>query len=176
VEVRAAGPAEAGVVARLLHDFNVEFATPTPGPAVLEARLGAMLAGDCAVALLAGEPAVAVALLTFRPSVWDAGPVALLEELYVRPDLRGRRIGQAVLERALAVARERGSETFEINVDEDDAGARRFYEAHGFANTEPGSTERLLYYWRAVWPQAALGGAAPGGRLPPHRSQARSTG
>jgi GNAT superfamily N-acetyltransferase len=147
---RVAHPADAAVVAELLHAFNLEFDTPTPGPEVLARRLRQMLARDDVVALLAGEPPVAVALLTFRPGIWDEGPVALLEELYVRPDLRGRGIGHTVLEHALAIAREHGSETFEINVDEGDTDARRFYEAHGFSNTEPGETERLLYYFRTL--------------------------
>jgi GNAT superfamily N-acetyltransferase len=147
---RVAEPADAAVVAELLHAFNVEFETPTPGAEVLTGRLRQMLARDDVVALLAGEPAVAVALLTFRPGVWDPGPVALLEELYVRPELRGRGIGHAVLEHAMAVARQRGSKTFEINVDEGDTDARRFYEAHGFSNTEPGQSERLLYYFRTI--------------------------
>ena len=147
---RVAEPADAEVAARMLHDFNVEFGTPTPGPAVLTERLRRMLPRDDVVVLLAGEPAVAVALLTFRPGLWGDGPVTLLEELYVRPDLRGRGIGHAVLERAMAIARERGSENFEINVDEGDTDARRFYEAHGFSNSEPGETERLLYYFRSL--------------------------
>jgi GNAT superfamily N-acetyltransferase len=147
---RVAEPADAAVVAELLHAFNVEFETPTPGAEVLTGRLRQMLARDDVVALLAGEPAVAVALLTFRPGVWDPGPVALLEELYVRPELRGRGSGHAVLEHAMAVARQRGSKTFEINVDEGDTDARRFYEAHGFSNTEPGQSERLLYYFRTI--------------------------
>jgi GNAT superfamily N-acetyltransferase len=145
---RVAAPGDAGVVAEMLHAFNLEFSTQTPGPQVLAERLRRLLARDDVVALLAGEPAAAVGLITFRPGVWDAGPVALLEELYVRPELRGGGIGHLMLERALAIARDRGSETFEINVDEGDTGARRFYEAHGFANTEPGQTERLLYYFR----------------------------
>lgn len=147
---RVAEPADAAIVAELLDAFNVEFDTPTPGAEVLTRRLRQMLARDDVVALLAGEPAVAVGLLTFRPSVWDAGPVALLEELYVRPELRGRTIGHTMLEHAMALARQRGSETFEINVDEGDVDARRFYEAHGFANTEPGESERLLYYHRRL--------------------------
>jgi GNAT superfamily N-acetyltransferase len=147
---RTAGVADAATVAALLHDFNTEFGDPSPGPAVLAERLARMLAREDVLALLSGEPAVAVALLTFRPGVWDTGPVALLEELYVQPPLRGRRIGHGLLELAMGQARERGSETFEINVDEDDVDARRFYEAHGFRNTEPGRTDRLLYYFRAL--------------------------
>jgi len=42
------------------------------------------------IALLTGDPAGAVALLTLRPNNWYEGPVALLDELYVAPELRGR--------------------------------------------------------------------------------------
>jgi GNAT superfamily N-acetyltransferase len=150
IAARLAGLADAAVVADLLHAFNVEFDTPTPGTEVLTTRLRRLLVRDDVAVLLAGEPSVAVALLTFRPGVWDDGPVALLEELYVQPQRRCRGIGGAVLERAMAIARERGSATLEINVDEGDTDARRFYEAHGFSNTEPGETERLLYYFRSL--------------------------
>ena len=44
-----------------------------------------LLATDETVAILAGTPAVAVALVTLRPNVWYAGRVALLDELYVAP-------------------------------------------------------------------------------------------
>ena len=73
-------------------------------------------------------------MLSFRVNVWYDGPVALLDELYVRPDMRGHRFGHALLETACRLARERGAETLEINVDGEDTDARRFYEAHGFAN------------------------------------------
>jgi GNAT superfamily N-acetyltransferase len=147
---RRASPADAAEVAEMLHAFNTEFDTPTPSVEVLTERLRRLLARDDMVALVAGDPATGLALLTFRPGVWDDGPVTLLEELYVRPGLRGRGIGHGLLEHALALAHERGSANLEINVDEGDTGARRFYEAHGFSNTEPGETERLLYYFRAL--------------------------
>jgi GNAT superfamily N-acetyltransferase len=150
VAVRRATPADAAVVAALLHDFNVEFATPTPPVEVLAKRLEQLLDGEDVVALLALEPPAAVALITFRPNVWYAGPVALLDELYVRPDLRGGGIGSALLARACALARGRGAELMEINVDEVDVGARRFYERHGFSNTEPGGTDRMLHYEREL--------------------------
>jgi GNAT superfamily N-acetyltransferase len=148
--VRVAGRDDAEVVAALLHDFNEEFETPTPGAEVLAARLRELLAGGSTIALLAGEPAGGVALLTLRPNVWYDGPVALLDELYVRPDLRGRGIGTALLHRAVEVVRERGGRLMEINVDEDDSGARRFYERHGFTNQPAGQSERMLYYEREL--------------------------
>ncbi|MGC9665506.1 GNAT family N-acetyltransferase [Planosporangium sp. 12N6] len=146
--VRRATVADAAVVADLLDAFNREFDWPSPGPAVLTVRLRRLLAGDHLVALLAGEPAVGVAVMSFRSNVWYEGPVAALDELYVRPDLRGQRFGHAMLEAACRLARERGAETLEINVDGEDTDARRFYEAHGFTNTEPGAAEPMFYYHR----------------------------
>jgi GNAT superfamily N-acetyltransferase len=153
--VRIADPADAAAAAGLLHDFNTEFATPSPGARVLERRLRTLLGRDDVIVLLAQDPPVALALVTFRPSVWDAGPVALLEELYVRPSLRSRGIGGALLEQAVSLVRERGSETFEINVDEGDVDAQRFYVAHGFAETGPGQDERAFYYYRRLDPSGA---------------------
>ena len=146
--VRVATPADAHAVARMLHDFNTEFGEPTPPVDVLTARLERLLAGDDVVALLAGEEGLA--LLTFRPSVWDEGPTALLEELYVVPDRRGQGIGGELIERAFAVARERGSETFQVNVDESDVDAQRFYEAHGVSARQAGSGERAFYFEREL--------------------------
>lgn len=152
--VRQATVADAGVVAELLDAFNREFGTPTPGPAVLEGRLRALLPGNDLLALLAvpsgqaEEPALGLALLSFRPSVWYEGPVATLDELYVRPDHRGRRIGHALLETACRLAVQRGAGTMEINVDGEDIDARRFYRAHGFTDTEPGATEPMYLYYR----------------------------
>jgi len=83
-----------------------------------------------------------------RPNVWHEGQVALLDELYVVPALRGQGIGSAVLDRAEAIARQRGAEMLEINVDGQDADARRFYERHGFT---PVGRERTAELLRAYW-------------------------
>ncbi|MET0460142.1 MAG: GNAT family N-acetyltransferase, partial [Ilumatobacteraceae bacterium] len=113
-------------------------------------RLRVLLAGDATLAILAGTPAVSVALITLRPNVWYAGPVALLDELYVEPDLRSQGIGSAVVELLLSTARTIGVDLIEINVDEGDVDAQRFYARHGFAATEAGSTERAFYYSREL--------------------------
>src|SRR3954447_5226418 len=148
--VRIATARDADVVAALLHDFNTEFETPSPGAPALAARLRELLPTDATIALLAGEPAGGLALVTLRPNVWYQGPVALLDELYVRPDLRGRGIGTALLERAVEHVRERDAELFEVNVDEGDTGARRFYGRHGFTTTPQGQSDRMLYYEREL--------------------------
>jgi GNAT superfamily N-acetyltransferase len=147
---RLATPADADEVARLLHDFNVEFDTATPGVEVLASRLRVLLASEQTFAILAGMPAVAVALVTLRPNVWFEGPVAVLDELYVVPASRGQGVGSRVIELLLTVVRGRSVGLIEINVDEGDVDAQRFYERHGFAATEPGSTERALYYAREL--------------------------
>jgi GNAT superfamily N-acetyltransferase len=147
---RLAEVADAGIVAALLDAFNREFDTPTPGPVVLATRLERLLAGGAVFAVLAGEPAMALALLTMRPNVWYDGPVALLDELYVEPGSRGQGVGSALLAGAEAIALLRGAELLEINVDGEDTAARRFYERHGYANREPGQDQPQLYYHREL--------------------------
>lgn len=142
--------AEAVTVARLLDAFNREYRTPTPGPAVLATRLRRLLAGTEVIVLLAGDPALAVALVTLRPTVWYEGPVALLDELYVVPVLRGRGLGSALLRAAEAITRQRGGGLLEINVDGQDLDARRFYERHGYTTIEPGQDQPVLYYYREL--------------------------
>jgi GNAT superfamily N-acetyltransferase len=147
---RVASTAEAATVAALLDAFNREYDTPTPGSGVLAERLERLLEGGDMIALLTGEPAVGVAVLTLRPNVWYDGPVALLDELYVVPAVRDQGLGTALLAAAEAVVRERGAELLEINVDAGDTDARRFYERHGYTNTEPGQDEPMLYYYREL--------------------------
>jgi GNAT superfamily N-acetyltransferase len=149
---RLATPDDAEEVASLLHDFNSEFDTPSPGVEALASRLRRLLAGDVTIAILAGTPAVGVGLVTFRPNVWYAGQVALLDELYVVPALRSKGIGSALVDHLMSLARSRGVDLVEINVDEGDVDAQRFYERHGFSATEPGSTERAFYYSQELAP------------------------
>ena len=148
--VRIAGPEDADVLARLQHDFNSEFSSPTPGPAVFAERMRELLGGQPTIALIAEDPAAGFAWMTLRPNPHYPGPVALLDELYVVPELRSRGIGGELLERVFALAVERGCEALEINVDEGDVDARRFYERHGCSATDPDTGERALYYYREL--------------------------
>ena len=147
---RAALPSDAETVARLLDAFNREYDAPTPGPEVLTTRLRSLLVGSDVIAFLAGDPAVGVALVTLRPNVWYDGPVALVDELYVLPEARGRGVGSALLVAVESLTRERGGQLIEIAVDGADTEAHRFYERHGYTATEAGQDQPSFYYHRSV--------------------------
>jgi GNAT superfamily N-acetyltransferase len=149
-EVRRATVDDAERVAQLLHDFNTEFDTDSPGPAVLAARLRGLLGGTQTFALLSGEPAVGLALVTLRPNVWYPGPVALLDEMYVAPQARRGGIGGAIVDRLIADCRRDGVSAIEINVDEGDVDAQRFYTRHGFHGSDPQTDERALYFFQEL--------------------------
>lgn len=151
--VRQAVPADAGTVGQLLHDFNAEFDSPSPDPETLSRRFGLLLPRTDVSVLLAerGEEVVGFASLTLRPTPYYEGPLAQLEDLYVRPDVRGQGVGTLLVTQLVALVRGYGGGEIDINVDERDVDARRFYERHGFTNNEPGSDGfRMLCYLREL--------------------------
>jgi len=147
---RRAAVDDAPAIAGLLHAFNTEFGEPSPGPEALTERLRVLLAGDRTFALVSGSPPVAVALVTLRSNVWYTGQVALLDELYVVPQRRGQGIGAALIRLLLSTAKATSVDLIEINVDEGDVDAQRFYERHGFTAVAQGSTERAFSYWQEL--------------------------
>lgn len=151
IEVRRATVTDAATAGRLLFDFNTEFESPTPTAAEFAARFALLLPRDDVIVLLAEDPEpVGFAYLTLRPTPYGDGPLAQLEELYVRPGLRDHGIGTRLLLTALDQVRERGAIEMHINVDEVDVDTRRFYERHGFSNIEPGEDYRMLFYLREL--------------------------
>jgi ribosomal protein S18 acetylase RimI-like enzyme len=146
--VREAGPYDAPEVARLLHDFNTEFDDPSPGvPALTERSKELLKTGEITV-LLGGDGPDGIALLRFRPSLWEKSLDAYLEELYVAPGQRGHGLGRALLKRAMELARERGAAHFDLATSEDDTAALALYESAGMTNREHPDGPVMLYYER----------------------------
>jgi GNAT superfamily N-acetyltransferase len=143
---RLASVDDVDALAQLLFDFNREFDTPAPPVQEIARNLRTLLAGEATFAFLAGDPPVGVGVVTLRPNLWYLGPVALLDELYVVPDRRGEGIGSEMIALFMAECRARGVELIEINVDESDVDAQRFYRRHGFSDVDPDSGERAYYF------------------------------
>jgi GNAT superfamily N-acetyltransferase len=146
-EVRVGEPGDAEAIGQLLHDFNVEFDEPTPGSDVLAERVERLLeAGEITVLLSRGEPD-GLALLRFRPSLWNDALDAYLEELYVVPARRGQGRGRALMEAAIELARRRGAGDMHLCTSEADVAARALYESLGFVNRERGPDGPIQYFY-----------------------------
>lgn len=150
-EIRHADPADAPTIARMLHDFNVEFDAPTPAAEALAVRCEELLRDGAMDVLLIGEPPVGLAMLRLRPSPWTDGEEAYLQEFYVAPAHRGEGLGRALLEATIEVAREAGAQSIDLNTGEADVAARALYEKLGFTNREGGPDDpRMLFYEREI--------------------------
>ena len=134
-------------VARLLHDFQVEYDEPSPGIEMLEERYGELIRSKEMIVLLVGDGPDGFAQLRFRPWVYSAGLHSYLEELYVVPDLRGDGLGRALLEAAMDTARGEGAEQMELGTSEDDVAARKLYESAGFINREGGPDGPVMFFY-----------------------------
>ena len=148
VTARRATGDDAHELARLLTAFNAEYDADVPPVPVLEDRFRAMLGGPDFMALLAGTPAVGFATVSLRPSIYYEGRVALLEDLYVTPARRNEGIGAALVTRLMAIARDEGWGQLEIQVDEPDVDAMRFYARQGFTMRDQSTGDRALLWWR----------------------------
>jgi ribosomal protein S18 acetylase RimI-like enzyme len=151
IQVRQATGEDAAAIARLLHDFNLEYSEPTPGVETLTEHVSRLLEeGEIAV-LLAGEGPDGLSLFRFRPSLWTGETEAHLQELYVAPPLRGRGIGRRLLDETIEFARAAGAAGIDLNTGETDTAARSLYESMGFTNRE-GAPDgpSMLFYEREI--------------------------
>jgi ribosomal protein S18 acetylase RimI-like enzyme len=145
--VRRAELADADAVGRLLHDFNTEYDDITPGPDALAERVRELIASGETIVLLAGGGPEGLAVLRFRPALWTSGLECYLAELYVVPNRRGQGLGRALMETALAVAREQGADSMDLGTGDDDVAARALYESLGFSNREGKPDGPVNYFY-----------------------------
>ena len=145
--IRRAGEDDAAAIARLLHDFNVEYAEPTPEPAQIAERVGELMASGDTTVLLGGAGPDGLALLRFRPSIWSPALECYLAELYVVPERRGRGLGRALMTAAIEFARARGADYMDLNTAETDVAARALYESLGFNNREGKPDGPICFYY-----------------------------
>lgn len=88
---------------------------------------------ECVVAEITGE--IAGICLFFRSfSTWFGKPGIYIQDLVVHERFRGRRIGERLLRRAAAIARQRGCTFMRLAVDHENPGAMAFYKRLGLVH------------------------------------------
>jgi GNAT superfamily N-acetyltransferase len=132
--IRAATPADVPTILELIHGLAAYEREPdaveATGPMISTALFGATAVASCHVAELDGQ-VVGFALWYVTFSTWKGKPGLWLEDLFVRPEARGRGLGKALLQRLASVCVERGFARFEWWVLDWNVDAQGFYRSIG---------------------------------------------
>jgi GNAT superfamily N-acetyltransferase len=75
-----------------------------------------------------GGRMVGFAIHLHHPSTWVIGDDCYLEDLYLAPEARGKKIGKRLLDDLIALARAKGWQRLYWHTDEENAVARRLYD------------------------------------------------
>lgn len=132
MEIRQAKAADTPDVARLMKQLET-FAHGEVGPGV-EGRFKFMLTLSNFNVCVAEEDEQVIGLITasLRPTLWHAGPVALIDELIVDQTARGQGVGKALIDAIVVWARKRGASEIEVSTEQDNEAAQAYYLRHGF--------------------------------------------
>jgi GNAT superfamily N-acetyltransferase len=127
-------------IARSRTGYSVE---PTPAVRAAFDEISAAPDNELIVGELAGE-VIATLQLTYIPGLSRGGlRRALVEAVRVRADLRGQRIGEQLMEDAMARARARGCGLMQLTTDKRRTDAHRFYARLGFEASHEGMKRAL---------------------------------
>jgi len=133
-EIRTTTEADVPVILSLIREL-AEYERAPDAAIATEAGLREVLFGSkpCAEVLLALEKAepVGFAVYFHNFSTWLGRPGLYLEDLFVRPDVRGKGYGRALLERLARIAQERGCGRMEWAVLDWNEPAIQFYKKLG---------------------------------------------
>ena len=142
VQIRSATPADVPLILQFIREL-AEYEKLAHQVAATEADIrdslfGARPAAECLIAESQGKPA-GFALFFHNFSTFLGKPGLYLEDLYVKPELRGKGVGKQLLAHLAKLALSRGCGRFEWAVLDWNAPAIRFYGSIG---------ARMLDDWR----------------------------
>jgi GNAT superfamily N-acetyltransferase len=145
--IRPAEPADVPVVLQLVHELAVYEREPdaveATEPMLTAALFGPTPVASCHVALGEDGEVVGFALWYVTFSTWKGLPGLWLEDLFVRPEARGRGLGKALLQELAAVCVERGYPRFEWWVLDWNAPSIGFYRSLGAVPQDEWTTFRV---------------------------------
>ena len=144
--IRPAAPEDVPLILSLIREL-AEYEKLLHEVKATEAELRTALFGarphaECLIAELGGKPA-GFALFFHNFSTFLAKPGLYLEDLYVKPELRGKGVGKKLLAHLAALALKRGCGRFEWAVLDWNAPAIRFYQSLGAQMMETWKINRL---------------------------------
>lgn len=145
-EIKPAVLADVPVILRLIQEL-AEYERAPDDAVATEAQLREVLFGDnpAAEVLLAYEERepIGFAVYFFNFSTWLGRPGLYLEDLFVRPEARGKGYGRALLTRLAQIASERGCGRMEWAVLDWNEPAIQFYKKLGAVPIEEWTVFRL---------------------------------
>ena len=130
VVIRDAGPADEGGWRELWQQY-LDFYEVTLAPEVTAATWARLMDADSPVkARLAfdGGRMVGFAIHLHHPSTWGIGDDCYLEDLFLAPEARGKKIGKRLMNDLIKLARAKGWQRLYWHTDEENAVARRLYD------------------------------------------------
>jgi|SRR5882724_2101618 len=146
IRIRNAAPADAALILSLIRELAdyekmLDQVTATEAD-IRTALFGPRPSAECVIAEFQGKPA-GFALFFHNFSTFLAKPGLYLEDLYVKPELRGKGVGRKLLAHLAALALERGCGRFEWSVLDWNAPAIRFYQSLGAQMMDAWKINRL---------------------------------
>jgi len=145
-EIKPATLGDVAVILQLIREL-AEYERAPHDAIATEEGLREVLFGEnpAAQVLLAseGEEAVGFAVYFFNFSTWLGRPGLYLEDLFVRPEARGKGYGRALLERLAEIAQARGCGRMEWAVLDWNEPAIQFYKKLGAKPMEEWTVFRL---------------------------------
>ncbi|HEY4127405.1 MAG TPA: GNAT family N-acetyltransferase [Gammaproteobacteria bacterium] len=144
--IRPAAPADVSLILSLIRELadyeKLAHEVQATEADLKTALFGARPHAECVIAELGGKPA-GFALFFHNFSTFLAKPGIYLEDLYVKPELRGKGVGRALLAHLASLALRRGCGRFEWAVLDWNEPAIGFYKSLGANMMEDWKINRL---------------------------------
>ena len=147
-----ARPEDLDPVVELIGEFRDWWGKSSPSDGAIRETASRLLSDPNTEFFLARDAdgrAVGVAQVRYRLSVWTGSDDCWLEDLFVTEAARSGGYGRRLVEAAVESARARGCKRIELDVNEQNEDALRFYSALGFT-TEPKPPGRTLFVSRLL--------------------------